>query len=817
MRRNGCTSLTAARVLCAAAGVAFAASMASAQDAALNAAGVAASASKSTATVNADRLLGETAGGFAEFFGGGIGTDGTFCPPGSTPEGEPCVVPVVVPDVFNGGCNTSAANPPLTPIAVGQIICGQSVRNLDPDGVTRRDTDWYEVQITVADNYVVEVLTDTANVAGGIIGTAGGPLLNPTCAQVAQINPVVAGVGGGTTTPVPLQVGTYWLFASSSTAVTQPCFEYTIRIVSESEFFGACCLTGGSCQDLTEEACVALAGVFQGTGTDCATTECPEIFPPANDTCDAAEAVALNVDIPGTTLGSGPEAGLPPCGGGEVTGGAVWYSYDANALGFSTVTASLCNTANLPDVDRLNDSVINVYTNDFAAFCLGTFCCVAGNDDADCELWSEVSFCADAANAATTSGIYFIVVSGFGGEVGDFILNVTNDGVSCSSELCIECDGADALEGELCPPFPDAFNGGCNSDGANPPLSPLALGQTVCGTSATDDIGGTRDTDWYEITIPADGNYEVVFEAGFEGVAGFIGAVAGTALVNPTCAQIAVIAVLTTPAPCEEGVVGTALTAGTYWVFAGPLNFTGVSCPDQVGCPGNGRYRLTVREAGAVSPCPIVCPPGALVEAEDCGDSTNDGCNSDPFASEPLACGDTICGNIFASGGTRDTDWYEVVVTNPAGAVLTADLSSEFSGVAFFVDVPDCANAAVLGEIGFSQCVDGSTVDSAPAVASVGPGTYYLFVSSGNPDGSAIFEGVFCDENSGYVVTLTGDCDGAVCICPGDLDGDCDTDSDDLGILLSAFGSTGAGDLDGDGDTDSDDLGILLSDFGCVG
>ncbi|MGP1346432.1 MAG: DUF7453 family protein [Phycisphaerales bacterium] len=50
--------------------------------------------------------------------------------------------------------------------------------------------------------------------------------------------------------------------------------------------------------------------------------------------------------------------------------------------------------------------------------------------------------------------------------------------------------------------------------------------------------------------------------------------------------------------------------------------------------------------------------------------------------------------------------------------------------------------------------------------------------------------------------------------CPGDLNGDEQVDSDDLGILLGAFGATGDGDLDDDGDTDSDDLGILLSAFG---
>ena len=56
--------------------------------------------------------------------------------------------------------------------------------------------------------------------------------------------------------------------------------------------------------------------------------------------------------------------------------------------------------------------------------------------------------------------------------------------------------------------------------------------------------------------------------------------------------------------------------------------------------------------------------------------------------------------------------------------------------------------------------------------------------------------------------------------CPGDVDGDGDTDQSDLGILLADWGCDDpvngcAGDLDGDDKTDQVDLGILLADWGC--
>jgi hypothetical protein len=53
--------------------------------------------------------------------------------------------------------------------------------------------------------------------------------------------------------------------------------------------------------------------------------------------------------------------------------------------------------------------------------------------------------------------------------------------------------------------------------------------------------------------------------------------------------------------------------------------------------------------------------------------------------------------------------------------------------------------------------------------------------------------------------------------CVGDLDGDGDTDLNDLAFLLSDYLCTSscAGDLDGDDDTDLVDLALLLSDYGC--
>ena len=59
--------------------------------------------------------------------------------------------------------------------------------------------------------------------------------------------------------------------------------------------------------------------------------------------------------------------------------------------------------------------------------------------------------------------------------------------------------------------------------------------------------------------------------------------------------------------------------------------------------------------------------------------------------------------------------------------------------------------------------------------------------------------------------------------CPGDVDGDGDTDLSDLAALLAAYNTSAgdpaynpAADFDSDGDIDLSDLAFLLSDYGCV-
>ena len=103
-----------------------------------------------------------------------------------------------------------------------------------------------------------------------------------------------------------------------------------LRMPADPAFTGACCLPEGDCVIQTELACQQLFGTFQGIGTDCDSSPCPDITGACclpNDDCtilSEAACTALN----GTFNGIGSDCTPNPC----VTFGACCFSCSGTQL-----------------------------------------------------------------------------------------------------------------------------------------------------------------------------------------------------------------------------------------------------------------------------------------------------------------------------------------------------------------------------------------------------------------------------------------------------------------------------------------------------
>jgi hypothetical protein len=156
------------------------------------------------------------------------------------------------------------------------------------------------------------------------------------------------------------------------------------------------------------------------------------------------------------------------------------------------------------------------------------------------------------------------------------------------------------------------------------------------------------------------------------------------------------------------------------------------------------------------APCPppcVTCPPGANPEIEPpCYngyvDNSNGGCNSSPPVFSPIACFQTVCGtggNFLSGSGvqSRDTDWYEVVTTQPR--IFTWTATATFPVLIFVIDGNnDCPTGGptIIASATASACQPATITTTCLA-----PGTYWFWV------GTQGFSGVPC--NSPYVATLT--------------------------------------------------------------
>jgi hypothetical protein len=214
-----------------------------------------------------------------------------------------------------------------------------------------------------------------------------------------------------------------------------------------------------------------------------------------------------------------------------------------------------------------------------------------------------------------------------------------------------------------------------------------------------------------------------------------------------------------------------------------------------------GAWDQTCVDIATLLPDCNFCMPCALgtctgtPEPEPCGDDTNGGCNSTPAAFGAIAVNETICGTSWATGGTRDTDWYMFNIGELRD--VTATVNSQQPNVVFLIDGIDTCNAVVVANGSADNCVSG-----APAVSTLAPGSYAVFVGTGNPDGSGIFEGIPCsglpgDNGNQYRVTLASSATPPACtltcsgtnepeVCGDDLNGGCNS-------TPPAFGSISGG------------------------
>ncbi len=159
-----------------------------------------------------------------------------------------------------------------------------------------------------------------------------------------------------------------------------------------------------------------------------------------------------------------------------------------------------------------------------------------------------------------------------------------------------------------------------------------------------------------------------------------------------------------------------------------------------------GTYHIGMWE---VFPCTLDCTPGAVPEQEPCGSDTNNGCSLGNPTFEPLDCGTTVCGTAWFDGNARDTDWYELVLTEPATVTVTG--VAEFRAIFGWLEqiipgVPGCENVTgyFIQYVQVDPCVEGVFTTECRA-----PGTYYIWI------GPQWWDPIGCGVLHEYVLTIT--------------------------------------------------------------
>ncbi len=159
--------------------------------------------------------------------------------------------------------------------------------------------------------------------------------------------------------------------------------------------------------------------------------------------------------------------------------------------------------------------------------------------------------------------------------------------------------------------------------------------------------------------------------------------------------------------------------------------------------PATTTFEICVFDAPPPPPPCFECPLNSIPESEACGADVNGGCNMAVPFFEPIACGDTICGNAWMTGGNRDTDWYSIDITTPG--VYTFVAITQFPCSMGFVG-PN----AVCPIFQFDQFVNTPNECDTLSITSVlSVGTYIYVIVPYNP----AFDGYPCGSGKNTYVT----------------------------------------------------------------
>mgnify|MGYP003572055568 CR=1 FL=1 len=171
------------------------------------------------------------------------------------------------------------------------------------------------------------------------------------------------------------------------------------------------------------------------------------------------------------------------------------------------------------------------------------------------------------ANVPVFAGhTYYIVIDGYGGACGDYILEITEAAGPC----IVDCWTDAVPEGEptLQDGYVDNYNGGCNS-------TPYVFqdinwanedgGAWMCAIAGWFD-GTTRDTDWFPVV--ADGfeiQWVIQAEYNFQAL-----------VIQPYDCIVTPIYEVYLPLACEEMTISIPTSPGQeVWLWAGPAEYTG--------------------------------------------------------------------------------------------------------------------------------------------------------------------------------------------------------------------------------------------------